>query len=143
MRELVHDITRGNVTAVKVVLATVVLGLAAYQLLLAAFGYERFRSSFLGARAAMAAHRFSGDAIVVLVAVVATMCVTYFGFGSEEGATLHVLAALGLLTALTLKVAVVRWWHGASGLLPLLGVAVFALIALTWASSAALYLWGE
>jgi hypothetical protein len=31
---------------------------------------------------------------------------------------------------------VVRWWHRLGGLLPLLGVSVFGLLAVTWLTSA-------
>jgi len=143
MESLIDSLTRGNVTATKVVLASVILALAGYQLVLIAVGYGRVRPPFLGSRAAALAHRFSGDAIVVLVIVVAVMCMSYFGTEGEDGSTLHVIAAISLLGALALKVVVLRWWHGASRLLPLLGTTVFALIALTWASSAYLYLWGD
>jgi hypothetical protein len=143
VEDLVDSLTRGNVTAVKVVLASVVLALAAYQLALITVGYGKVQSSFLASRAAAAAHRFAGDAIVVLIVVVAVMCISYFGTSGEDGSTLHVIAAISLLCVLALKVVVVRWWHGASRLLPLLGTSLFALIALTWASSAYLYLWGE
>jgi hypothetical protein len=44
------------------------------------------------------------------------------------------------LLALALKVAVVRWWHGLGRFLPLIGAAVFLLMALTWASSAGRFL---
>ena len=39
MEDLIEELTRGNVTEVKVVLASVVLGLAVYQVLLAAVAY--------------------------------------------------------------------------------------------------------
>jgi Family of unknown function (DUF6529) len=71
VEDLVESVTRGNVTEVKVVLASVVLALACYQLVLIAVGYGRVRLSFLEARPASAAHRAAGDAIVVMVAVVA------------------------------------------------------------------------
>ena len=143
MESLIDSLTRGNVTATKVVLASIVLALAAYQLALIAVGYGKVRPPFLTSRAASAAHRFAGDAIVVLLVVVAVMCISYFGTEGEDGSTLHVVAAIALLAVLALKVVVVRWWHGASRLLPLLGTTVFALIGLTWASSAYLYLWGD
>ena len=50
------------------------------------------------------------------------------------------IAGVGLLLALALKVAVVRWWHGLGRFLPLIGAAVFLLMALTWASSAGRFL---
>ncbi len=59
------------------VLASVVLALAAYQLVLIAVGYGKVRPSFLAPRAASAAHRASGDAIVVVLVCVAVMCVGY------------------------------------------------------------------
>lgn len=143
MESLIDSLTRGNVTATKVVLASVVLVLATYQLVLIAVGYGKVRPPFLVSKAAAAAHRFAGDAIVVLIVVVAVMCISYFGTEGEDGSTLHVIAAISLLAMLALKIVVVRWWHAASRLLPILGSAVFALIGLTWASSAYLYLWGD
>jgi Family of unknown function (DUF6529) len=136
VEDLVEEVARGNVTEVKVVLAWVIAALAIYQLVLIAVGYGKVRPRFLAARPAAAAHRASGDAIVVLVAVVATMCVSYFGFESEDGKTLHIVAAIALLAVLALKIAVLRWWHGLGRFLPLLGLTVFVLIGLTWASSA-------
>jgi hypothetical protein len=92
--------------------------------LLIAVGYGKLRPSFLASRAASAVHRFAGDAIVVLIVVVAVMCISYFGTEGEDGSTVHVIAAISLLAVLALKIAVVRWWHAASRLLPLLGSAV-------------------
>lgn len=68
VEHLIEDLTRGNVTEVKVVLASALLALAGYQLLLAAGAYERVRLPFLSSHAASWTHRASGDAIVVLVA---------------------------------------------------------------------------
>lgn len=70
-------------------------------------------------RAASAAHRASGDAIVVVLVVIALMCVSYLGF--EDDATLHVVAGCALLAVLALKIVVVRWWTAAGRFLPLLG----------------------
>lgn len=141
MEDLVESLTRGNVTEVKVVLASVVLALACYQLVLIAVGYGKLRPSFLEARPASKAHRAAGDTIVVLICAVALMCISYFGF--EDDQTLHVVSAVGLLTALTLKIAVLRFWHGLGGLLPYLGITVFALLALTWLTSAGSFLAGS
>ena len=138
MEDVVESLTRGNPTEVKVVLASVALALAVYQLLLIAVGYGKLRPSFLDARPASAAHRASGDAIVVILVVVAAMCVSVFGF--EDDAVVHVVAGSALLGVLALKIAVLRWWHGAGRLLPLLGTSVFLLLALTWLSSAGSFL---
>jgi small-conductance mechanosensitive channel len=134
LEDFFESITRGNVTEVKVVLASVVLALACYQLVLIAVGYGKLRPSFLASRPASRAHRAVGDGIVVLVVVTALMCLSYFGF--EDDATLHVVAAITLLCVLAFKVAVIRRFHSLGRFLPLLGVSVFVLLAITWLSSA-------
>lgn len=133
MESLIEEATRGNVAEAKVVLATVVLALAVYQLLLAAVAYGWVRLPFLAAEPASWAHRASGDAILVLTVLVATACLAFYGF--EEGGG-HALFGTLLLGLLALKVAVVRIGGRASRLLPLLGVSVLALFGLTWLSSA-------
>jgi len=139
VEELIETLTRGNVSEVKIVLASVVLTLAVYQVTLMAVGYGRLRLPFLRPGPASAAHRAIGDAIVVITIVVATMCVAYFGF-AEDGGSAHIVVATSLLVVLAFKVAVVRWLHGLGRLLPLLGGAVFVLFAATWATAAAEYL---
>jgi hypothetical protein len=123
---------------VKVVLASVALALAVYQLVLIAVGYGKLRLRFLEPRPASAAHRASGDAIAVILVVVAFMCVSYFGL--EDDAAVHVVAGSALLAVLALKIAVVRWWHSMGRFLPALGIAVWALLALTWVTSAGRFL---
>ena len=133
MEQLIEDLTRGNVTEVKVVLATVILALAAYQVLLAAVAYGRVRLPFLEAATASWTHRASGDAIVVLTILVATACISFYGF--EEGGA-HAVFGCVLLGAIALKVLVVRAGGRLSRLLPLLGASVLTLFALTWLTSA-------
>ena len=69
MEDLFETITRGNVTEVKVVLASVVAALAIYQVLLMAVCYGRLRIGFLQPPAAGWAHRAVGDSIVVVSVV--------------------------------------------------------------------------
>jgi hypothetical protein len=138
VEDVVEQLTRGNPTEVKVVLASVALALAVYQLVLIAVGYGKLRPPFLGARPAAKAHRASGDAIAVLLVVVAVMCATYFGF--EDGAALHIAAGIALLAVLAAKVAVLRRFHAAGRYLPLLGTSVFVLLVLTWLTSAGSFL---
>jgi hypothetical protein len=137
VEDLVERLARGNVTEVKVMLASVALALAVYQLVLATVVYRRVRPRFLGARPAALTHRASGDAIAVILVVVAVMCLSYFGI--EDDAAVHMIAGSALLAVLALKVVVIRWWHAAGRLLPLLGTSVFVLLALTWLSSAGLF----
>lgn len=145
--DFVEAVTRGNVTEVKVLLASVVVALAAYQVFLMAVGYGKLRLPFLASRPASSTHRAVGDTIVVITIVVAFMCIAYFGFedgdsGEETRATLHVAAGSTLLGVLALKVVVVRWWHRMGRFLPALGISVFLLFTMTWLTSAADYLMG-
>jgi hypothetical protein len=134
VEELIESVTRGNPTEVKVLLASVALALAVYQLVLIAFGYGKLRAPFLEARPAAEAHRAVGDTIVVLLVITASMCIGWFGF--EGDASLHIVAGIALLTVLAFKIVVVRWWHALGRYLPALGVSVWLLLALTWMTSA-------
>ena len=138
MEDLVEWLARGNVTEVKVVLTTVAFALAGYQLVLAAVGYRKLRPAFLAPRPAFRTHRASGDTIAVLLIVIAVMCASYFGL--EDDAAFHAVTGAVLLAVLALKVVVIRWWHAASRFLPALGISVFLLLAVTWASTAGAFL---
>lgn len=138
MEDFVENITRGNPGSVKTVLASVVVALALYQLILAAIGYRRL--PLIDAKPAFFTHRASGDAIAVLVVVVALMCVSVFGF--EDDYVLHIAAGIGALAVLAVKVAVVRTGVG-SRFLPYLGVTLFTLLAVTWFTVAPDFLAGE
>ncbi|MGB2710815.1 MAG: DUF6529 family protein [Conexibacter sp.] len=132
MEELVERLARGNVAEVKTVLATVVLALAVYQLALIAIAYGRTRPPFLQGRPAALAHRAIGDTLVALIAVVAFACLVEYGF--DDDVAVHAGAGVALLGVLASKIGVLRV-HRGGRLLPLLGGAVFALVALTWLSS--------
>jgi small-conductance mechanosensitive channel len=134
MEGLIDSVTRGNPTEVKVLLASVALALAVYQLVLIAIGYGKLRPPFLAAAPASRTHRAVGDTIAVLLVVTALMCVGYFGL--EDDASLHMIAAIALLSVLALKIAVIRWWHALGRFLPALGISVWLLLALTWVTSA-------
>ena len=138
MEDLLDDLTRGNPLAVKTVLASVMFALAIYQLVLAAVGYGKLRPRFLDTGPGVPHPPRSGDVIAVLLLVVGAMCLATGE--DEDDATFHAITGVLLLGVLTLKVIVVRWWHGAGRFLPLLGSAVFLLLGLTWAGSAGEYL---
>ena len=152
MEDLVEQLTRGNVSQVKTVLASVVMALAGYQVFLMAVGYGKLRLPLLGSRPASFAHRAVGDTIVVITLLVAYMCLSYFEVsdgiehardGETLRATIHVCAGFALLGVLTLKIVVVRWWHALGRYLPFFGLAVFGLFLVTWLTSAANYLWAS
>ena len=134
MEDLVESLTRGNVAEVKVLLASVVLALAVYQLVLAAVGYRRLRPPFLAAPAAFLTHRAVGDAIVVLLVAIGIMCAAVYGF-DEEGLA-HGVVGVGLFGVLAAKIAVVRFGLGLGRFLPVFGISVFLLLGATWALSA-------
>ena len=138
VEDLVETLARGNVTEVKVVVTTVALALAVYQLVLITVVYGKARPGFLGPEPAAQTHRASGDAIAVLLIVVALMCVSYFGL--EDDAAFHAVTGAALLAVLTVKVVIIRWWHAAGRFLPVLGISVFLRLAATWASTAGAFL---
>ena len=138
MEGFFDELTGGNTTEVKVVLASIVAALAVYQVALMAVGWGRVKLPFLTPPAASIVHRAIGDSLVVIIVLVAVMCVSYFEI--EDDATLHVVAAIALLAVLAFKIVVVRWWHGLSRLLPALGITVWALIGVTVATSAGSFL---
>jgi Family of unknown function (DUF6529) len=141
VEDLLDSLTRGNVPQVKTVVATVALALAVYQVVLIAVAYGRVRPRFLGGDAAGGAHRASGDTIVVLLLALGAACLVEYGF--DDDAVLHAAAGAGLLAVLAFKVAVVRGALGLASRLPELGTAVFLLLCLTWATSAAGMLGGD
>lgn len=145
MEDLVERLAGGHVTAVKVVLTTVVTALAVYQVVLMAVGYGKLRLPFLRGDNASVAHRTIGDVIVTLVIVVGVACLAYFGVEDsvEEGtpgpdvrAVVHVVASFALVAVLALKLLVLHVWRRLDRALPYLGVGVLVLLAVTWASSA-------
>lgn len=133
MEDLIEELTRGNVTEVKVVLASVVVALVVYQLMLAAVSYGWVRLPFLESGPATWAHRATGGTILVLAVLVAIACIAYYGF--EDGGAHAVFGCL-VLGALALKVLAVRIGGSHSPLLPWLGTALFALFIATWLTSA-------
>ena len=139
MEELVERIARGNVTEVKVIVTTVALTLAVYQLVLITIGYEKVRPRFLGSEPATKVHRASGDTIAVLLVIVAVMCASYFGL-EEDDAAFHAVTGALLIAVLAVKIVVIRWWHSMSRFLPVLGISVFLLLAVTWLSTAGTFL---
>ena len=130
---LIEELTRGNVTEVKVVLATVIVALAIYQLVLAAVSYGKVRPRFLESGPATWAHRAAGDTILVLAVLVALACIGFYGW--EEGGA-HAIFGCLVLGALATKVLAVRIGGSSSPLLPWIGIALFGLFVATWLTSA-------
>jgi hypothetical protein len=138
VEDFVEELTRGNPGSVKAVLASVILALASYQLILAAIGYRKL--PLIDAAPAFFTHRASGDAIVVLFVLVALACVAVFGF--EDDYALHGWAGIAAAVVVAVKVSVVRSGRGGRAL-PYLGVTLFALLAVTWLTVTPDFLAGE
>jgi hypothetical protein len=152
MEDFVDGLTRGNVSQVKTVLASIVLALALYQVALMAVAYGKLRVSFLKPRAASFTHRAVGDAAVAIGIFVAFLCYSYFGVGDgiehardeETGrATIHVVAGTLFIVAVMAKIVVVRWWRRLERFLPALGLTMLSLFSVAWITSAGNYLWGS
>ena len=120
------------------ILASVALGLAVYQLVMIAVGYGRLRLPLLDPPPAFKAHRAVGDTIALLMLCTGVMCVSVYGF--EDDKAVHAIAGSALLAVLALKVSVVRRDFGLGRFLPLLGLSVFLLLSVTWATSAGAFL---
>jgi hypothetical protein len=135
LEDVVESLTRGNPTEVKVVLASVALALAIYQLVTIAVVYGKVRLGVLGTAPAATTHRAVGDTIALLLLCTGVMCLSVYGF---EGA--HAVFGSALLVVLAIKVSVVRRDFGLGRFLPVLGLAVFALLCVTWATSAGSFL---
>lgn len=134
MQRLIEELTNGNVTEVKVVLASVVLALAVYQLLLAAVAYGKLPTRLLEPGLSSWTHRASGDVILVLAVLVAVACISVYGFDDDAGA--HAVFGTAVLAVLALKVVAVRVGGALSRLLPYLGVTLFAVLGGAWLTSA-------
>jgi Family of unknown function (DUF6529) len=135
VEDFFETITRGNVAEVKIILASVIAALAVYQLCLITVGYGKVRLPFLAALPAAKAHRAIGDAIVILTAIVALMCLSVYGFDEDGG--VHAVAGVVVLGVIGVKVALVRWGGDRLGrLLPVVGLTLFALLTIAWATSA-------
>ena len=141
MDDLINDLARGNVTEVKVVLASIVAALAIYQVLLMVVGWWKVKLPFLKAGPATFSHRALGDVILAITLFVAFMCVGYFGF-DDDGA-FHAVTGGLLFGALALKIVIIHWWRSMNELLPALGIIVVVLFIVTWVSSSGGALAGE
>lgn len=149
MEDLVEQLAGGHVTAVKIVLTSVIVAVAVYQVLLMAVTYGKIRTPYLEPDSAATTHRTVGDALVALVLFVGLLCLMAYGIedsvregapGPDARVPLHVAASFALVPVLGLKLLVLHRWHRASRFLPLLGIGVLTLLFVTWLTSAGAFL---
>jgi hypothetical protein len=142
------QLSGGQVTTVKVVLTSVLVVLAVYQLCLAAVFYRKVKIPFLAGRVAALTHRSSGDVICVVVILIGLLCVSGYEItdalehrGTRVAA--HVLVSSLLVVVLAVKVMVVRFGgNRLSRVLPYLGSSVLLLLVGSWATSSLFFLGG-
>lgn len=129
-----------TIGVLKTVLATVLVALAVYQVLLMSIGYGWIRVRFLQPGPASTAHRAVGDAIVLVTLLVAYLCVSGYDIGDawEEGgrSQAHVVVGTALVAVLAVKVTCVRVGGAWGRLLPYLGISALVLFTATWATLA-------
>ena len=107
-------------------------------MILAAIGYRKL--PIINAAPAFFTHRASGDVIAVLLVLVAVMCLGVYGI--EDDYVLHVVSGAAAVFVLAIKVVVVR--RGVGGrFLPVLGVTLFTLLAISWFTVTPDFLAGE
>lgn len=138
--KFMNDITGNNLLLWKVVLATVVFGLAGLQAALAArfYGVSTFLPISGGAAARL--HRYSGRLAVLLGVLVGFSCVVGpAGPTSPTRVLLHSLFGIVVFVVLTAKFTVLRVVRKGDKLLPLLGSLLFLTFGAIWATSVADY----
>lgn len=139
MEDLFDRLTQGNVTTVKTVLASAIMAVAVYQVLLMLVGFGKVRVRWLRSGSASFAHRAIGDATLLIAFFVALLCLTYFDLDDGDDQTrllIHAIAGSVTLGLFVLKVIVVQWGTTSRRFLPVVGSALFASLAVTWFTSA-------
>lgn len=141
---LADDDVSPEITATKIVLATVVVVFALYQVGLIAVVYGWLPPTLPARRVASRAHRLVGMTTALLTVGIAITCISSYNVGDalEKGprTAAHVIGGSLLLLLLAAKLVVVRRGprqgqaHGRA--LPVLGLSVASLFVLTWATSA-------
>jgi hypothetical protein len=122
--------------AMKVWLATAVVGLACGQVLTAARLYEVLRFPPQG-RFYPRVHRWAGRAAILLTLPVAYHCVFLLGFSTHSPRVLlHSLLGSALYGAVVAKVLIVRSSRFAPWVLPVAGGLLFAILLGLWLTSA-------
>jgi hypothetical protein len=121
----------------KAQLATAMLALAVYQLVLALWIYGRLPGAGPGTRSVHNAHRAGGVLVFLLSLPVAYHCITAYGVQPTTArVALHSLAGCFFYGAFAAKVVIVRSRHLPGLALPLAGGALITLIAALWYTAA-------
>lgn len=121
----------------KVMLATVVLLLAATQVVTAALMYGLLRPRGLSGDGAAFVHRWSGRALLIAAALVTTYCVKDIGpQSSPTRVAVHTALGSTVFLVVALKLVLLRAVPRLGVLVPLLGIAAALMFVGLWATSA-------
>jgi hypothetical protein len=129
---------RGNdANLLKAQVATALLGLALYQLILALWMYRRLPGAGAAPRPVPLAHRIGGAALFALSLPIAYHCITAYGVQTPSPrVALHSLAGCFFYGAFAAKVLLVHSRHLPAWALPLAGGTLLTLITILWTSAA-------
>jgi hypothetical protein len=132
--------TATDTLPLKATLASIVLGLAAFQLLSATWIYGRLPG--LGSRPGWLPplHRLAGVGAILISLPVAYHCIRAYGVKTFDARiALHSIAGCILYGAFAAKVTIVRSRRLPGWILPLAGGALVTLVAVLWYTSALWY----
>ena len=121
----------------KAQLATVILGLAAVQLLLALWMYRRLPGLPAASAAVSRTHRVIGALLFLATIPIAVHCIRAYGLElTPVRAAIHSLSACFFYGAFTAKVLSVRLARLPGWLVPLIGGTLVVSVVVIWYSSA-------
>lgn len=121
----------------KAQLATVLLGMALFQLILAVWIYGRLPGARAAPRPVHLAHRIGGVVLFLVSLPIAYHCITAYGVETTGArVTIHSVAGCFFYGAFVAKIVVVRSRHLPGWALPLAGGSLVTLIAILWYSAA-------
>lgn len=129
---------RGNpANMLKAELGTAMLGLAAYQLLLALWIYGRLPAAGPGPGPVHVAHRAGGSVLFLLSLPIAYHCINAYGVQlASVRVALHSVVGCFFYGAFAAKVLIVRSSHLPGWTLPLAGGTLVTSVAILWYSAA-------
>jgi hypothetical protein len=140
MINFLNDVTGGHLLLWKVVLTSIVFGLAGLQVVMAARFWGRPLFAGISAGTAVRVHRTSGRLALTLGVLVALTCIVGpAGPLSPTRVALHSLFGIVVFTVLAVKFLLIKVLRQGDSVLPLIGSLLFLAFGAIWATSVADY----
>jgi hypothetical protein len=135
------DQTLTDTVPLKSWLATALLALAATQLGLALWIYDRLPGLVAAGRSVVTVHRAVGGVAILLTLVIAYRCASTYGVqtGISARVAVHSVAGCFLFGAIVAKLVIVRLGRFRGWVVPLAGGTLVVLVAVLWYTSALWY----